>query len=371
MSNFSSTNTFEDILSRMLARIPDTLDKRQGSIIYDALAPAAAELAQCYIALDIYQDQTYLENAVGDNLDNRAADYGITRNKATFAERIGEFVDTNELPMTINIGTRFSIPNANGGYNFKVDKELEIGKYVLICETAGSLGNEYFGELLPLTSVNNLGRGMLTDIYIAGEDTESDLSLRERTLDKIRETPFGGNVAEYTQYVEDLEGIGACLVIPVWNGGGTVKILPITSGYDIPTEALINEIQTLLDPVQNQGQGLGIAPIGHIVTVAAPTKFNINVKADIQIEDTYTLEGLQEKIEESVSNYIREVQIDWSSSEQLTIYTSRLIASILTVKGIKNVENLTINNSTENIIINPKVDNNPFPILNEVIINEN
>lgn len=91
MFNFSEQNTFESILQRMLNKIPDTLDKRQGSIIYDALAPAAAELAQCYISLDVYADQTYLLTAVGENLDNKGYDYGITRNEATFAERLGEF----------------------------------------------------------------------------------------------------------------------------------------------------------------------------------------------------------------------------------------------------------------------------------------
>ena len=56
MSNFSEGNDFEDILARLLENVDASLDKRQGSIIYDALAPAAAELAQCYIALDIFSD---------------------------------------------------------------------------------------------------------------------------------------------------------------------------------------------------------------------------------------------------------------------------------------------------------------------------
>ena len=83
MSNYSTNNSFNDILERLLANVDDSLDKRQGSIIYDALAPAAAELAQCYIALDVYTDQTYLLTATGKNLDNRAVDYGVTRNIAT------------------------------------------------------------------------------------------------------------------------------------------------------------------------------------------------------------------------------------------------------------------------------------------------
>lgn len=367
---YSDNNTFEDILKRMLDKVPDTLDKRQGSIIYDALAPAAAELAQCYISLDVFLDQTYLENAVGENLDNRVADYGISRTSATYSQRIGTFKDSDNNLMSINIGSRFGIPNASGGYNYTITSEIETGKYVLTCETAGTVGNEYFGELLPITSINNLGSAVLGDVYIAGEDAETDDSLRLRTINKLRETPFGGNIAEYKQYVEGLDGIGACLVIPIWNGGGTVKILPITSSFEIPTTAKINEIQTALDPTQNAGKGFGIAPIGHVVTVAAPSKLDINISATVEVDENNTLTGLKDKIEEALKNYIQEVQEDWSTNDELTLYISRMIASILMVKGVTNVENLKINNSTDNLTIKPKESPNKYPMLGEVTLSE-
>ncbi|HCU3121441.1 TPA: phage tail protein, partial [Clostridioides difficile] len=44
--------TFENIIKRMLDSVPDTFDKREGSIIYNALAPVAIELTETYIAMD-------------------------------------------------------------------------------------------------------------------------------------------------------------------------------------------------------------------------------------------------------------------------------------------------------------------------------
>ncbi|CAI8860236.1 putative phage capsid assembly protein [Bacillus sp. 916] len=44
--------TFEEIMDRMLSRISADIDTREGSVIYNALAPAAAELAKSYIWLD-------------------------------------------------------------------------------------------------------------------------------------------------------------------------------------------------------------------------------------------------------------------------------------------------------------------------------
>ena len=371
MFNFSQNNSFENILERCLARIPNELDKREGSIIYDALAPACAELAQLYIALDVYADQTYLLTATGEHLDDKVADYGITRNPATYAQRVGSFTDINGQPLNITIGTRFSVPNEYGGYNYKVISEYEnVGHYLLQCETAGIAGNEYFGNLLPLESVNNLGVATLSDVYIAGEDEESDDSLRERAIKKLTEIPFGGNVADYKEFVENIDGVGACLVIPVWNGGGTVKLVIVTNSYTIPATQLINQIQELVDPTQNQGQGLGKAPIGHIVTVTAPTAYNIAVSATIELENTYTITSLRTAIETAINNYFKEVQHDWADSTTLTIYRAKVIAAILAVRGVANVSALTMNDSAADIVIDVTATNNPFPILSEVTINE-
>jgi len=71
--------TYEVILRRMLSRVPDEMDKREGSIIWDALAPAALELAQQY---DVFQNlikQAFISTSTGEYLDFGAGDLGLTR----------------------------------------------------------------------------------------------------------------------------------------------------------------------------------------------------------------------------------------------------------------------------------------------------
>lgn len=371
MFNFSDGNGFEDILERCLAKVPDWLDKREGSIIYDALAPACAELAQIYISLDVFADQTYLINATGDNLDNRVVDYGLSRNPATYAQRYATFVDVDGNLMEVDIGARFSTPNEYGGHNFVVIEATgNSGEYIVQCETPGLAGNEYFGTLLPLESVNNLGQATLGDVYIAGEDEESDEALRERAIKKLTEVPFGGNIADYKEFIEDIDGIGGCLVIPVWNGGGTVKLVIVTNSYTIPTSTVINQIQEIVDPTQNQGQGIGKAPIGHIVTVAAPTAYNVVVSANVELENGYTLPTVEQDIKKAVTDYFKEVQQDWSDSINLSIYRAKIIAAILSVKGVANVPTLLLNGDTQDITIDVTSNTNPFPVLTEVILYE-
>ena len=75
--------TFEVILNRMLDKVPDGVDKREGSIIYDALAPAAVEMAQMYIELDINANLKFADTASGEYLDRAVAWSGITRKAPT------------------------------------------------------------------------------------------------------------------------------------------------------------------------------------------------------------------------------------------------------------------------------------------------
>ena len=60
--------TYESILERMLEKVPDNMDKREGSIIYDALAPAAVELQLMYIELDVILKETFADTASRDYL---------------------------------------------------------------------------------------------------------------------------------------------------------------------------------------------------------------------------------------------------------------------------------------------------------------
>ena len=46
--------SYEALMEKKLSRIDDRRDKRQGSLIFDALAPNAAETAQFYADLDYY-----------------------------------------------------------------------------------------------------------------------------------------------------------------------------------------------------------------------------------------------------------------------------------------------------------------------------
>ena len=55
--------SFDTIMERMLSKVSSRFDKREGSVIYDALAPAALELSNFYIALDMVMDEAFADTA--------------------------------------------------------------------------------------------------------------------------------------------------------------------------------------------------------------------------------------------------------------------------------------------------------------------
>lgn len=77
--------TYEKILQRMLDKVPNTIDKREGSIIYDALAPAALEMQLMYIELDTNVKQAFADTASGGYLAMRTTEMGIDRMPAVYA----------------------------------------------------------------------------------------------------------------------------------------------------------------------------------------------------------------------------------------------------------------------------------------------
>ena len=75
--------TYENILQGMLNRVPDDIDKREGSVIYDALAPAAYFLADQYFQFENFVDLVLPDTALGEYLDRAVSAYGINRKQAT------------------------------------------------------------------------------------------------------------------------------------------------------------------------------------------------------------------------------------------------------------------------------------------------
>ena len=337
--------TFENVMDRCLARVSASVDKREGSIVYDAIAPAAAELAILYIELAYLMDRAFPDTETGDDLTKKCRERSVFRTAATQAVRKGYFEKADGGGCDIEIGTRFS----GGDINFTVTERIAPGQYSLTAETAGTVGNEYVGTLFPIDYVPELAAARLADILIPGEDEESDDALRARYFESLKSQAFGGNIADYKNKVELLPGVGAVKVFPVWNGGGTVKIVLVDSEWGVPSSELVKQVQEAIDPVNTQGTGVGLAPIGHVVTVAGVTGSKIDVSFNLTFEGGASWTSTQDAVKAAIQSYFDSLARTWADTENLIVRVSQIETKVLNVDGVIDITGTKINQGTANI----------------------
>lgn len=350
--------TFENIMERCLARLPDSIDKREGSIIYDAIAPAAAELAIMYIELAYLMDRAFPDTAAGDDLTRKCQERGVSRYAATHAVREGAFAKADGSACDVPIGARFS----GGGLNFAVTGKIDGGRYKLTAEAAGRDGNAYTGPLLPVDYVQDLAAASLSTVLLPGEDTEDDESLRARYYASLEMQSFGGNKADYKEKVGRLQGVGAVKVNPVWDGGGTVNIIFVGSDWGVPSAEVVKSVQDAVDPTPTGGQGDGIAPVGHLVTVYAATGVKVNVSFSLSLSAGVSWDGIRAEVESALRAYFAELARGWADSEALVVRLSQVESKLLNVAGVIDVTKTTLNGQPQNLTLAAEA----IPVLGEV-----
>ena len=335
--------TFEYIMQRVLGEVPDTLDKRPGSLIYNALAPAVLEISLFYNELASQELNSSAETAADKYLTMMCREKGIIRKSSTYAQRKGTF------NIEVLVGSRFSIE----GVIYSVKELISGNDYILDCEQPGEIGNEYFGNLLPITFISGLNSAVITNIITPGTEEESDENLRIRYKNSIIESPEGGNSAQYLKWATEYLGIGTAKVFPLWNGGNTVKVA-ITNGLYLPAEqTLVDEFQEYIDP-GSAGLGNGVAPMGAKVTISGGTEKLINVSASVVLNEGYIQ---PEGAADAISDYLASIVFNKTGVSYM-----RVGSALLDCMSIAEISSLTLNTATSDV---PLIGDE-IPVLNSL-----
>lgn len=352
--------TIDYIMERLLRNVSEELDQREGAIIYDALMPCAIELANLYIEMDMVMNEGFADTASMEYLAKRAAERGLMPELATCARVKGKFYGTQ-----VPIGTRYSCDELNYRVLEELPEEEEgVCYYELICEEPGSEPNAVIGMLEPATPddyIAGLDYAEITDILAPGKDDEDQEVFRERYFASFQEKAFGGNAADYKDKVRKMEGVGGVKVYPVWNGGGTVKLVIIDSDYRCPSKELVEQVQELIDP-KKSGSGTGIAPIGHIVTVEPVAGKQIDVASRIVYEEGYSFANIKPQIEASIEEYFQSIARDWDESSSSVVRIAQIEYRLLSFQGVLDVSGTTLNGEEKNIILGE----NEIPVRGEI-----
>lgn len=336
--------TYEVILQRMMARVIEqhpNLDNREGSILFNALAPAALELAIAYTELDNCRNESFVSTASRDYILIGCMDMGmdISQFDANAGTHKGEF--NVEVP----IGSRWNCDL----YNYEVTEliglnaETNYYEYQLICETTGTEPNNQTGELAPITDApSGLTHARLTECLIEGKNETSNEDIVTAYYDYVASTIGDGNIAQYERWCDEYPngGIGNSKVFPLWNGANTVKVSILSESNRKATPELISDFQEYLDP-NTTGMGDGVAPIGAFVTVSTATEVPMNISAVVTMKSGYTDTS---KIASELTEYFSRLAYTSNSVSYMSVG-----ATILSVDGVETINNLIINGGSVDI----------------------
>lgn len=251
MIDFSG-KTYANILSEQLSRVPDDLDKREGSIVQTALGPESWYLEGVYMDMHRLQDNVYAGTAGGGSLDRIAEAYGITRKPATYAHKQGVFNVQVPIGFRVSAIQEEHIIYRAVRYMGAMDG---LHTYDMECERHGEIGNGYTGQLLPIDYAQGLTSAMLTTILSAGTEEESDNALRARLLNAIQKPSTSGNRYDYYNWAMECEGVGAAKVFPLAGGPGTVKVIIADANMSAAGTGLLKTVREHIEELAPHRRG--------------------------------------------------------------------------------------------------------------------
>ncbi|MGL5436611.1 MAG: baseplate J/gp47 family protein [Lachnospiraceae bacterium] len=334
------STTYEELLQAMLDKVPSNVDKREGSIIYDALSPCAYFLTQQTFQLTNFLDLVFADTAMGEYLDLAVSAYGLTRKPATATIR--EMITS----APVDIGTRWGI----SGLVYAVTTLLSEGIYAVGCETIGEIGNQYSGTMEAISNISGIS-AELSEIITAGTDEETDEALRQRFYLRVQLPATSGNAYHYQQWALEVSGVGAVKVFPLDNGPGTVTVLIVNNSKeaDPSMESAVAEyIET-------------VRPIGADVTVSSPEETEINVSAALQMDGTKSLDTIITAFKEALIDYLKGLVF-----AEYRVSLAKIGSLLLAADGVLDYENLMVNNARANVVIGEKA----IPVLGTLSITE-
>lgn len=344
---------YEDILQEVLDRIPEGYDTREGSVLFNAVAPLCAEIAQMELMAEAMEMEAFLGTATGEYLDRLGNDYGFTREEAVPVTVKAKLVGGEPA-----IGNKFSSVGLNEEIIYEiVSKNFdEEGIYYLQSTAYNPQANYYTGDLAMIDYVNDLKSAEIQEIVIPQKPTESDDEYRQRIKDNLIAESTDGNQQQYQKWLSNIDGVGKSKVTPLWDGVNTVKCTVLNELNTPASPEIVEKVQNILDPGK-MGLGEGLAPIGAKVTVDTAEKFDVTVTATVvYIEGNENAPNLKAEIEK----YFGELALVNSKVSYLTL------ASVITYdSAVDTVTELKINETSADV----SIPEGSVPVLKTLTVN--
>ena len=125
--------------------------------------------------------------------------------------------------------------------------------------------------------------------------------------------------------------------------------------------------------LQRIGLSATIAPLDRAARYLAPEAVTVDVSAALSVGGGYTLDQLRPLLVEAVEAYLLSIRQDWDTPETSGrtnyaswVYAARVTAAMLSVRGVINVTDLTLNRKAEDLALSETGELQQVPVLGEV-----
>lgn len=326
----------KEILKSMLEKVADEYDKTDGGLFFDNLSPVSFALEEAYKVIQEKFNNTFADTAVGEYLDLIVKETGLERRKAT--KSIGVVIFKGKSGTFIPKGTKLK----SDSYFFETIEEgtiksngtIEIKISSIEKGSVYNLPQKSINELvLIIPGVESIENKELKD----GFDEETDSELRERYFIKVREPITSGNIFHYKKWALEVEGVGAVKVFPLWNGNGTVKLVILNKDKGIADSQLLQRVKNYIDEVR---------PIGATVTVESAVVKNIDINVKLNVNNIIEESAVKLQVNKAVEEYLNR-----SSFNTKDLSYARIGSIFLSVDGINDYNNYTLNGGITNVVI--------------------
>lgn len=342
----------EEIQQRMMDALPDGIDDMPGGFPYDFTMPTAiekSELIQFHLVRTLML--MFPQYAWGDWLDLHAAAAGIERRPAGYAS--GSVTVTGDPGTVIPDGAIFctEATDSTPALEYAADSMAIIPESgsVTVEVTAVEAGRESITKkntvVFALTSIKGLSTVNNPDDITGGTDVESDEDLLERIEEEnFRDgATFIGNDSDYIRWAKEVVGVGDCIVVPTWNGPGTVKLIIVDSNGEPANARLIEAVYDHIVSPHDRSLRLLPTACAELTVEAATTKKISYTCTGLMYDDTTDIPTIVSQFKELVMKEYSEAKV-----EGILVY-NQVRPLITDIPGVSDFDTFLMNGAEENI----------------------
>ena len=345
--------TPEEIHERMMNNLPADIDDMPAGFPYDFTMPTAyvaSELVQFHLVRTLML--MFPQWAWDEWLDYHGSQKGVIRKEANKASGKVQF---EGIPGTqINEGFTVCTPatDVSSSIEFVTDEAVTIpdegkAEVSVTAVIGGTISNtKAYTVILMSKPMEGITKLYNEEDITGGTDIEGNEAYRERILEAYAsEGSYIGNDADYKRWAKEVTGIGDCIVVPTWNGPGTVKLVLVDSNGRPANEQLVQAVYDHIVSPNDREKRLMPTGGADLTVVAADTKLISYSCTGLSYDSTTSKEQIESAFKEAVMQYYSDAKL-----ENVVRY-NRVHALLINLPGVKDFADFKMNGTEENIVL--------------------